>query len=130
MPTVPKQVVIFAYQVGFGDCFLLRFRYPQRDRHVLVDFGTTQMPEGAGADPLLAIARDIAEKCNGSLEVVVATHRHADHISGFTRNTRGTGPGDIIRALKPKLVIQPWTEQPDLATDATGPVPAAASVPA
>jgi len=127
MAAGPNQAVIFTYQVGFGDCFLLRFRYPQRDRHVLVDFGTTQMPDGTGADPLVAIARDIAEKCNGVLDVVVVTHRHADHLSGFTRNTRGTGPGDIIRALKPRLVIQPWTERPDLAVDATGPEPATRS---
>lgn len=124
MAARPTQVVVFAYQVGFGDCFLLRFRYPNRDRHMLIDFGTTKMPDAAGADPMLAIARDIATKCNGALEVVVATHRHADHISGFARNQSGTGPGDVIRALKPQLVIQPWTEHPDLQTDATGPAPA------
>jgi hypothetical protein len=121
MLTRPEQIVVFAYQVGFGDCFLLRFRYPRRDRHVLIDFGTTKLPDSAGTDPMLAIARDIATKCDGALEAVVATHRHADHISGFARNSSGTGPGDVIRALKPQLVIQPWTEHPDLQTDATGP---------
>lgn len=124
MAARPTEVVIFAYQVGFGDCFLLRFRYPTRDRHVLIDFGTTELPDTAGEEPMLAIARDIAAKCNGVLEVVVATHRHADHISGFARNKSGTGPGDVIRALKPKVVIQPWTEDPDLQTDATGPATA------
>ena len=121
MATIPTKVVVFAYQVGFGDCFLLRFSYPTRERHVLIDFGTTELPDTAGEEPMLAIARDIAKKCNGVLEVVVATHRHTDHISGFATNKSGTGPGDVIRALKPKVVIQPWTEDPDLQTDATGP---------
>ena len=37
----PSSVTLFTYQVGFGDCFLLRFSYPDRDRHVLIDFGST-----------------------------------------------------------------------------------------
>lgn len=30
--------------------------------------------------------------------------------------------GDVIRALKPDLVVQPWTEDPKLGVNATGPV--------
>jgi hypothetical protein len=43
---------------------------------------------------------------------VVATHRHADHISGFATDTRTGKSGEIIRALRPMLVLQPWTEDP------------------
>ena len=119
----PSEVVIFAYQVGFGDCFLLRFVYASMARHVLVDFGTTGLPEAAEADQMLRIANDIADKCGGKLDVVVATHRHADHISGFATKD-GTASGDIIAALaKDAMVLQPWTEAPDLAVDAAGPLP-------
>jgi hypothetical protein len=117
----PVAVTIFAYQVGFGDCFLLRFEYPGRKRHVLIDFGTTGLPKQAAASRLSAIASDIAEKCEGRLDAVVATHRHADHISGFATRSDGKGPGDLIRSLKPRVVIQPWTEQLDLDPDALGP---------
>jgi hypothetical protein len=114
----PSRITIFSYQVGFGDCFLLRFRYADRDRHVLVDFGTTKLPPAAPKNQMLLIAQDIAAKCGNKLDAVVATHRHADHISGFTTNAAGNGSGDIIRALNPDVVLQPWTEAPD-ADDAT-----------
>jgi len=35
----PGKLTLRAYNVGFGDCFLLTFHYPVRDRHVLIDFG-------------------------------------------------------------------------------------------
>ena len=118
----PVAVEIFTYQVGFGDCFLLRFVYAKMARHVLIDFGTTGLPPTAEAGRMLVIAKDIAEKCGGKLDVVVATHRHADHISGFATKG-GAGSGDIIAALaQDALVLQPWTEAPDLAVDATGPL--------
>jgi hypothetical protein len=125
MATAPTAVTIFAYQVGFGDCFLLRFAYADRPRFVLVDFGTTGLPAEAESKQLTTIANDIADKCGGRLDAVVATHRHADHISGFATNKDGTAPGDIIRKLKPRVVIQPWTEEPDLPVDALKPNPAA-----
>jgi hypothetical protein len=120
----PSAVTIFSYQVGFGDCFLLRFTYPgaERARHVLIDFGTTKLPPAAPKTQMVLVAQDIAEKCRGKLDAVVATHRHADHISGFATTAAGDGSGDIIRGLNPDLVLQPWTEAPD-ADDATlGPV--------
>ena len=52
---------------------------------------------------------------------MVATHRHADHISGFATKADGTGSGDIIARLKPRVVVQPWTEAPGLETDASAP---------
>jgi hypothetical protein len=51
---------------------------------------------------------------------VVATHRHADHISGFATRD-GKGSGDVIAALNPKVVVQPWTEAKDAAIDSLGP---------
>ncbi|ENO90218.1 MBL fold metallo-hydrolase [Thauera linaloolentis] len=124
-PKSPTHLNLFAYQVGFGDCFLLQFVYGDGDsdkRHVLIDFGTTGAPEADSGTLMRRIAEDIRDKCQGArLDVVVATHRHADHISGFATKANGKGSGDIIRALKPRLVLQPWTEDLALATDASGP---------
>ncbi|HEX3149623.1 MAG TPA: hypothetical protein VHR66_16225 [Gemmataceae bacterium] len=115
----PKSLTLRTYQVGFGDCFLLKFKYATEDRHVLVDFGSTGQPKDAGDQLMLRVAKNIAETCGGKLNAVVATHRHKDHISGFATNSAGTASGDIIAKLKPDVVVQPWTEDPDAKPDAT-----------
>jgi len=117
----PSRITLRAYQVGFGDCFLLTFHYgkPKSDRHVLIDFGSTEKPEGAPprSEMLWRIAEDIRKRCGDRLEAVVATHRHADHINGFTARDDAKGSGDVIRACNPKMVLEPWTENKDAAED-------------
>ncbi|HSN86554.1 MAG TPA: hypothetical protein VL025_07335, partial [Thermoanaerobaculia bacterium] len=111
----PTSVILRSYQVGFGDCFLLSFCYGEEEgaevRHVLLDFGTTGLPKGGLS--MVQIAKQIESACGGQLHAVIATHRHTDHISGFAGES-----GQIIKRLEPKLVLQPWTEQPDVPEDA------------
>jgi subtilisin family serine protease len=68
---------------GLGDCFLLAFRAKDNTaRYVLIDFGVHQ----STADPqgkLQPIAEDIARVTHNHLDLVVLTHEHADHLSGF-----------------------------------------------
>ncbi|MFZ8474707.1 hypothetical protein ACO1MO_13930, partial [Staphylococcus aureus] len=54
------------------------------------------------------------------LDVLVATHRHADHISGFATKD-GAASGDVIRGLDPRVIVQPWTEAPEAPVDWEGP---------
>lgn len=124
---LPTGATLIAYNVGFGDCLLLRVTYDDDSRrHVLIDFGSTAMPETSGltsgrnakrASPrdLLEVADKISEDCGGSLDVVVVTHRHRDHNSGFAGKA-----GEVIAGLHPSLVLQPWTEDPVIPEDATG----------
>ena len=102
MAAAPKSLMIRSYHVGFGDCFLLSFACgPRSERHVLIDFGSTGLPEGTPRTRMMDIAKDIKERTGGRLDAIVATHRHKDHISGFeTKNGKGTS--DVIRALKPQ----------------------------
>lgn len=107
----PNRLTLCAYPVGFGDCFLLTFHYSSSEKHILIDFGSTGTRKTAPKNFLQLIAKDIQTRCGSKLHVVIATHRHKDHISGFATN-KGKGPGDIIAACKPDVVIQPWTEDP------------------
>jgi Metallo-beta-lactamase superfamily len=121
MAKAPTRAIIRSYQVGFGDCFLVTFVYDDEERHLLIDFGTTGIPKDAEATLMDEVARDIARRCGGRLEAVIATHRHADHISGFATKANGQGSGDIIARLKVGVVIQPWTEAPQAAENSLGP---------
>lgn len=123
----PTAVEIRSYQMGFGDCFLMSVAYDEGpERHVLIDFGSTKLPQGAGSGHLVTVAENIRDRVGGDPFAVIATHRHKDHVAGFA-TTRTGGPGAVIAGLRPSLVVQPWTEDPDLATDAEG--PAALAVP-
>ncbi|MEK6335534.1 MAG: hypothetical protein AABM67_11340 [Acidobacteriota bacterium] len=117
----PTALTLRAYQVGFGDCFLLSFKYPnEHERHVLIDFGSTGMPEGvSSSEQMMKVAEDIKERSGGKLSMVVASHRHKDHISGFTTKEDGSGTGEVIASLQPDIVVQPWTEDPDAKDPAT-----------
>jgi hypothetical protein len=122
MAKAPKRATIRTYHVGFGDCFLLSFEYgPKSEKHVLIDFGSTGFPKGVPKSRMIDIAQDIKKRTQGKLHAVVATHRHRDHISGFATQKGGKGSGDVIRLLKPNVVVQPWTEDPKLDPKATGP---------
>jgi hypothetical protein len=69
------------YRQGLGDCFLLTLSAGGTDTHVLVDCGVVGRPDAAEA--MRAVARDIEEATGGHLHLVVATHTHWDHVSGF-----------------------------------------------
>jgi hypothetical protein len=111
LDSTPYELILRAYQVGFGDCFLLTFKYERMHRNVLIDFGSTGKPASAGGGLMLRVANNVREVCAGKLHAIVATHRHKDHISGFATR-RGKGPGDVIASCEPEIVIQPWTEDP------------------
>jgi hypothetical protein len=122
----PSEVRVRMYQVGFGDCFLLSLGYRRaledgrKERHVLIDFGSTHAPARAKA-LLPQAAKLIEQHTNGRLDVIVATHRHKDHIDGFGDAETAA----IIDKLQPALVVRPWTDDPKLPADASEPTAAA-----
>ena len=122
MTTAPTSATIRTYHVGFGDCFLISFEYSRKsERHILIDFGSTGLPKGVAKSRMMDIAENIKQRTGGKLHAVVATHRHRDHISGFATDKAGQATGDVIKSLKPDLIVQPWTEDPKLEPEATGP---------
>lgn len=87
---------------------------------MLIDFGSTAKPKGAPKELMMMVAEDIRRHCENKLHVLVATHRHQDHIGGFATSSDPDkeGTGDIIRSCIPNVVIMPWTEDPKAETDA------------
>jgi beta-lactamase superfamily II metal-dependent hydrolase len=93
------------YRVGFGDCFLVSFPLQGDYKHVLVDCGVHSRGDIGTMDRVIA---DIEKVTGGKLALVVATHAHQDHISGFGRGK------DIFKTFSEVgQVWMPWTENPD-----------------
>jgi beta-lactamase superfamily II metal-dependent hydrolase len=67
------------YRIGFGDFFLVSFLRPQAPLHVLIDCGVHAGDIGAIQDAVKQLQQDTGSK----LALLIMTHRHADHISGF-----------------------------------------------
>jgi hypothetical protein len=95
------------YRQGLGDCFLLTFPAPERDSHVLIDFGVLLGTEAA-KQTMQKIAQQIVETTGGRLDVLVATHEHWDHVSGFAQAEDFLGR-DKLQVGKVWLA---WTEKP------------------
>ena len=104
----PAGVRIRMYNVGFGDAFLMWL--PCADgttRTVLVDCGVHM---SGVVNPMSKVAADIVATVAGAgsdgaarIDVVVATHRHFDHIAGFDSK--------LWDAVEVGEVWLPWTEQ-------------------
>ena len=70
------------YRQGLGDCFLLTFTSGGKDTNMLVDCGILQRTKG-DSQIMKLVAADIKQASGSKLDVVVVTHEHWDHISGF-----------------------------------------------
>ncbi|MGH9668094.1 MAG: MBL fold metallo-hydrolase [Bryobacteraceae bacterium] len=90
------------YRQGLGDAFLLTFG----DRHVLIDCGVfTGTPHEAAT--IRAVADNIAAETKNRLSLLVATHEHWDHLSGFYY------AAETFRRMQVDEVWLAWTENPD-----------------
>jgi len=72
------------YHVGeLGDCFLLRFTEGRKQSNVLIDCGSFRNGEKS-QKRLKTVVADIKETLAGKkLDLIVGTHQHNDHLSGF-----------------------------------------------
>jgi hypothetical protein len=91
------------YRTGFGDCFLLSFGPLRSAKHVLIDFGAHMHGEIGTMD---AIMSDIEDVTKTKIALIVATHAHRDHISGFGKFADRFGKFAIGE------VWMPWTDDP------------------
>ncbi len=102
---IEREIAIRMYNVGFGDAFLLLLPSPDGPKKVLIDCGSL----ARGPHDMSAIVEQIIQDSADEdgvprIDVVVATHRHRDHISGFANRAWS--------AVEVKEVWMPWTENP------------------
>lgn len=98
-----KKIRVRMYRVGFGDCFLLTVPSEAGAQHILVDCGVHRRGE---IGKIRDAVENIAEVSGRKLALVIATHAHQDHISGFATCE------DIFLKLDIGEVWLPWTENP------------------
>ena len=86
--TAPKKgVKVRMYRTGLGDCFLLALPKGRSGAfYLMIDCGVYfRTPEPGNASRIRRIVEDIRDATGGRLDVLVVTHEHWDHISGFHR---------------------------------------------
>lgn len=93
------------YRQGLGDCFLLSFDVGGSEKHMLIDFGT--LGTKATQVKMPDVIESIKKTTGGELAVLVATHAHQDHVSGFLSQRA------VLKDFKIHNVWMPWTEDPN-----------------
>lgn len=107
-------ITVRMYRKLLGDCFLITVagrsaedQSPTRS-HIMIDCGVLQGTPGGG-ELMRAVVRDVYEHTEGKpLDLIVVTHEHHDHISGF-------GLAREVFAAQPKAAERvwfAWTEDP------------------
>jgi len=101
-------VKIRMYRQGHGDCFLLAFRQADGTPfYMLIDCG---MKKGSQIDRRVSmgdIAGHIRASTGGRLHLVVITHEHEDHVSGFLSED------EVFSSLTIDRLWLAWTEKAD-----------------
>ena len=93
------------YNVGFGDCFLLFIPTDDGERTMLLDCGK-HMSSKTGhriSEAAKDVVATVSRAGKPRIDVVVATHRHYDHISGFDLK--------LWEKVEVGEVWMPWTEE-------------------
>ena len=85
-----QRVTIRMYGQGLGDCFLLSFprteEQPGANKrvYVLIDCGVVGGTPG-GPERMRRVVADIRDTTHGHIDLLVITHEHWDHLSGFVQ---------------------------------------------
>ncbi len=94
------------YRQGLGDCFLLSFKGKKKPFHMLIDCGVLMGTKDA-KEKMEEVVASIAEVTGGKLDLLVATHQHWDHLSGFVHAQQ-----KFTDDIKVAQVWLAWTEDP------------------
>src|SRR6516165_703301 len=100
-------VKVRMYRQGLGDCFLVTLpRKNGEPYYLMIDCGVVLGTSDA-ASKMKMVVNSIVETTGGHLDLLVITHEHWDHLSGFVQAK------DLFTKLKIDKVWFAWTEDPD-----------------
>jgi beta-lactamase superfamily II metal-dependent hydrolase len=98
----PAGLRVRMYRVGFGDFFLVTVPTAAGPKHILIDCGVHAGNIGSLPDAVKQMATDTGHQ----LALIIMTHRHADHISGFATCK------DVFSQFAVEKVWMSWFEDP------------------
>jgi beta-lactamase superfamily II metal-dependent hydrolase len=103
----PCRAKVRMYRQGLGDCFLISLKRSKQgpDYKILIDCGVIL----GTADPgtmMTKVVEDIVATTGGKIDLLLATHEHWDHLSGFIQ------AADSFKGLSVGEVWLAWTEDP------------------
>jgi hypothetical protein len=93
------------YRQGLGDCFLISLPRSDSDRpyRVLIDCGVI-LGTADASTKMTEVVENIIAATQGEIDLLLATHEHWDHVSGFVQAK------DAFDKLKVHEVWLGWTE--------------------
>ncbi|HTM48430.1 MAG TPA: MBL fold metallo-hydrolase [Bryobacteraceae bacterium] len=106
MNTALPSATVRMYRQGLGDCFLIFL--PRADGppyHILIDCGVI-LGTADAARKMTAVVDDIAGSTDGRIDLLVVTHEHWDHLSGFLQAR------ESFKQIKVGKLWLPWTGNP------------------
>jgi hypothetical protein len=106
MTAPPSGVKVRMYRQGLGDCFLLAFAASgERPFYMLIDCGVLVGTPDA-EERMRRVAGSVRDATGGRIDVLVATHQHWDHLSGFEQAR------EVFDEIEIGEVWVAWTEDP------------------
>lgn len=89
-----------------GDCFLLQFSDEEQESNVLIDCGSFRN-SNQSATHLIKVANHIKDTVGANgLDLVIATHQHNDHMSGFKHAQK------VFESMNVQQVFLSWLDDP------------------
>jgi hypothetical protein len=107
-PSGVSRARIRMYRHGLGDCHLVRLpRKGARDFVIMIDCGVVLGTDKV-SETMSDVVRDVKKISEGVVDLLIVTHEHWDHLSGFLQAAEEFNQGFRI-----ETIWFAWTENPE-----------------
>jgi beta-lactamase superfamily II metal-dependent hydrolase len=96
----PSGLRVRMYRIGFGDFFLVTIPSSPTAKHILIDCGV----HSVDTHSIGAAVADMAGETGSQLALIIVTHRHADHVTGFSKCK------EVFQKFKVERIWMSWYE--------------------